>query len=679
MKRYHLISKLSASAGVLSVCLASTAFASNTLLGLWRFDEGSGTTSADSSGAGNNGSLFGENGNNPAWVPGQAGFGNCLWFTNTAGGLDYGGDRAGVNIPANPALKTGVTPANTWSYVCWAYEASNGSGGFADYYARIFTQDGGQGLQWESGANGDSQFYTWHGDLGDWQMALGMTPAIDQWVHYALVYDGTNIIMYLNGNDPAKGGKVVSQAVAGGAGAPLDFPGYDGAFTIGTQTDYGISDGSRNWNGMIDDFAIFQGALSESEIRTIMSGDFSAYLGGPPKIVAQLQDQAVDQGLDAVFSATATSQTPMTYQWQLNGNDLPDKTDSTLTLANVQASQAGSYTVKIHNSNGTAPSRSATLTVLIPLPPQLVGLWRFDEGSGTNLADSSGLTNNGVLAAALDGNGTPGDALPTWVASQPGFGSALQFTYNESAPQYNYVLVQTNDSLKIGMTANDLWTITVWAKELSDGAGNFVSHYGRVFAYDFGWGLNFNSGYTGDVQYYIWHNNPGVWQQGFGTDAAVVPVLDQWVHLALVYDGRNLTLYKNGNNPAKSGAKTSVPAQGSVAFNGYDGSFQIGSVLNEPLNHNWNGLLDDFAIFTGALSEGQIQTVMGGDFSAFLNTKPLLSMNRSGNQVVISWTYGILQGAATLSGGWQDMPTATSPLILSPSEVQKFYRVRRAL
>ena len=114
----------------------------------------------------------------------------------------------------------------------------------------------------------------------------------------------------------------------------------------------------------------------------------------------------------------------------------------------------------------------------------------------------------------------------------------------------------------------------------------------------------------------------------------MVPVLDQWVHLALVYDGQSLALYRNGNLSAQGGAKTSIPVRSSVAFTdhgGYAGALQIGSVNNEPADHNWNGLIDDFAVFTGALDESQVQLVMGGQFAVFQNNAPLLSLTRSGS------------------------------------------------
>src|SRR5690349_13286390 len=81
-------------AGAILGCTGA-ASAAAPAVGLWRFNEGSGTNAADSSGFGNNGTLTGENGNVPAWVAGQAGFGGALRFTND--GLDH----AYVDIPGS--------------------------------------------------------------------------------------------------------------------------------------------------------------------------------------------------------------------------------------------------------------------------------------------------------------------------------------------------------------------------------------------------------------------------------------------------------------------------------------------------------------------------------------------------------------------------------------------------
>lgn len=648
-----------------------TAFGGSALVGLWRFNEASGDTALDSSGLGNHGVLTvipGELDIKPERVPGPTGFGGALSFTNNG---DSSYPHSMVYVPGTEALKIGMTADDAWSIAAWTYERSDGGGGFGGTYGRLFAQDDGLSLNFNSGANGDAQYYIWHNSVTDWQQGFGtaavVVPVLDQWVHLALVYNGTNLTLYRNGNVVAQGGAKTSIPVHAAINHG-DYGGYHGALQIGTMPNMA----NRNWNGMIDDFAMFRGALTENEVRAIMAGDFSAYLNGPPVIALQPADQVVNQGLTATFIVAACSGSPMTYQWRFNGVDLPGATTSSLTISNVQPANAGAYIVRVSNAAGASLSVEAILTTLVQLPPRLIGLWRFDEGTGTNALDSSGLGNNGVLTTDDPVFGQ----IPTWATSQPGFGHALQFRVDNLA--HSYVDIPANASLQFGMTANDTWTISAWTYEASDGGGNFVSSYGRLFAQNGGYGLNFDSGSSiwSDPQYYIWHDQLTAWQQGFGTGAAVAPILDQWIHLALVYDGTSLTLYRNGNQ-GPLGAKTSLPINAGLAWDGYGSEIQIGSINNSPSDHNWNGMIDDFAIFSGALSESQLQTVVTGDFSSFLNTTPLLSMKRSGNRAVIQWGYGTLQSASTLAGTWHDETSAVSPLIVAPTDAQKFYRVKR--
>jgi len=115
----------------------------------------------------------------------------------------------------------------------------------------------------------------------------------------------------------------------------------------------------------------------------------------------------------------------------------------------------------------------------------VVGLWRFNEGTGTNISDSSGFNNNGTLAGE-NGN------VPAWVASQSGFGGALRFTNN--GLDHAYVNIPGSSSLQIGQTALKTWTITAWAYEDSGGTANFVANYGRILVLDGGVAFQFRRG-----------------------------------------------------------------------------------------------------------------------------------------------------------------------------------------
>ena len=263
----------------------------------------------------------------------------------------------------------------------------------------------------------------------------------------------------------------------------------------------------------------------------------------------------------------------------------------------------------------------------------MVGLWRFNQGSGTNVPDSSGLGNNGFLAS-INGN------LPAWTTGQAGFGDALNFTNYGS--NYAYVVIPSSGTLLIGQTATNAWTITAWAYESSDGTGNTVANYGRIMVIDDGTAFQFESGSTlyTDLEMYTWARANSAWQIAWGIGSSVAPLLDQWVHWAVVYDGTNITVYRDGNQGPNAGI-ASLPLSPPSPLGGYFG-FQdgilIGSELAQPADRTWNGMLDDEAVFNVALSQAQIQTVMAGNFSAFITQPPpQLSISSGSGNIVLSW------------------------------------------
>jgi len=86
----------------------------------------------------------------------------------------------------------------------------------------------------------------------------------------------------------------------------------------------------------------------------------------PPSITMQPQTVTVAIGDTATFSVTATGDPPLSYQWRRNDMDLAGKTDPTLTLNNVQATNAGTYTVVVRNGADSVTSSNALLRVLVP-------------------------------------------------------------------------------------------------------------------------------------------------------------------------------------------------------------------------------------------------------------------------------------------------------------------------
>ncbi len=82
-----------------------------------------------------------------------------------------------------------------------------------------------------------------------------------------------------------------------------------------------------------------------------------------PAITTQPSSQSVTAGANVTFTAAASGNPTPTYQWRKDGNAISGATNATLNLANVQTSDAGTYTVVATNSAGSATSNGAVLTV----------------------------------------------------------------------------------------------------------------------------------------------------------------------------------------------------------------------------------------------------------------------------------------------------------------------------
>ena len=91
-----------------------------------------------------------------------------------------------------------------------------------------------------------------------------------------------------------------------------------------------------------------------------------------PSIITQPQSQTLTAGSSVEFSVAATGTAPLSFQWYVGGTAISGATLSTYTISNVQAANAGTYTVMV--SNGTLPnatSNGAVLTVTTTVAPSI--------------------------------------------------------------------------------------------------------------------------------------------------------------------------------------------------------------------------------------------------------------------------------------------------------------------
>ena len=101
-------------------------------------------------------------------------------------------------------------------------------------------------------------------------------------------------------------------------------------------------------------------ATSNAATLTVVSAPVVAVA---PVVSTQPTSQTASLGGTLTLSVVATGTAPVSYQWSRGGVIIAGATSATLALTNLQASDAGAYTVAVSNAGGTVTSNAATVTL----------------------------------------------------------------------------------------------------------------------------------------------------------------------------------------------------------------------------------------------------------------------------------------------------------------------------
>ena len=301
------------------------------------------------------------------------------------------------------------------------------------------------------------------------------------------------------------------------------------------------------------------------------------------------------------------------------------------------------------------------LALLAPVNAAVVGLWRFNEASG-NAADGSG---NGNTATPIGPN-------VSRTAGQAGFGNAASFI--NDGTNRSYFQTPGNYTLQVGLNAGDPWSYTAWTRANGDGFGLYFAEYAIILnqqaAGESNFGVQYHAGDAGDDQYYMWHGSNT--ELRLETEVPVPLDVSPWAHIAAVYDGTDYIFYKDGVERIRKPA----PSQ-SLNYFGYDGAVQIGAGTSRPAVRNWDGQLDDVAVFNQALTPVQLATVMSGNFSSFISPLPPPTSAEWQSTAfgvwnsTSSWAPAIVPNTNAIAAVFGDAPSAATTVVAEQNQLVK--------
>jgi hypothetical protein len=196
----------------------------------------------------------------------------------------------------------------------------------------------------------------------------------------------------------------------------------------------------------------------------------------------------------------------------------------------------------------------------------LVGYWSLNEGTGLVASDSSGLSNNGTLAAGVQ-----------WVSGQNGTG----VEFNSSGEN-----VRINKSGAHNLTGN--FTVSLWLKPKLWEKYEYILSNGMFQIFHRG-------EWSGDTVYLLVRINssdyPGdsAWSYWAGVRTTQEMSEDKWYSVIGVVSGTNMTIYLNGVKSGEVNALTNYSinssAQTDLYISGSGSSYFSGAVDEVRL---WN-------------------------------------------------------------------------------------------
>ncbi len=470
--------------------------------------------------------------------------------------------------------------------------------------------------------------YTWNtNSAATYGWNSGLFPVANIWNFVACTITLSNTTMYLY--YASSGGTNLYKAVNSVANRPEAFNG--GTTWLGSDN---WNNGST-FNGWIDEVAIFTNSLGENQIQDLFLKALALQIWPfPPAFYLQPSNTTVFMGQTLQLTALVGGiPIPNYYQWQVTNSsgawfNLASTTgrittNSTLTWQNFTGAFS-SFRCIATNYSGRATSSVATVTVLPAPQVPTNGLWTVNFAVSPPISDlyhGRGVLGTNMYWNALSGSqftNTPPSFLDDGVTvCGVNFGSTCQQLY-ESCGMNNDLL----DNYCVFYTIEDLPT--------------------------FGMSFVFTSVPIGKYNLALYGIN--------GADA------DSGLGFCTIFSVQGVSQYVTNAQDSAFLPDNTVTYTNLTITNGtleVDIMPDIFYRPPGPLPVGWGG-----CAFNGA----QLQLI------AYYGPN-ILSLTKSGKNMVLTYVGGQLLEATNMSGPWTTNLTATSPFTISPTGQMKFYRV----
>ncbi len=406
----------------------SSAQAATGMVAGYGFSEGSGATTADSSGNGITGTLVG----------------GALWTAGRTGsGLSFNGSSTYVDV-GNPAVLQ-FTGSMTLS--AWVYETAN----VGDDGQIVAKSDDTSG--WQLKSTPDTGVRTFAiaitNTSGVHVQRYGNTiRALNTWYHVAGVYDASALTLsiYVNGilDNGTLSGTVPSSQRASAVNA-----------NIGRRT------GGYNINGIVDDVRVYGRALTQAEIQA----DMNAPVGGvggdttPPSTPTNVSATAVSSSqVDLSWTASTDNVGVAGYRVFRNSTSVGTSGSTSFSDTGLLPATTYAYSVAAYDAAGNTSLQSTAVTITTPAPS-----FDFTVSNGGNRSVVQGGAVTNTVTATLSAGVT--QAVSFQASGLPSGGTAA-FSPSSCSPSCTTTLtITTSASTPIGTS-----TITI------TGTGGGVSH-----------------------------------------------------------------------------------------------------------------------------------------------------------------------------------------------------------